>query len=438
MAAGVKLHRPPRCSYHGGMGPILIFDKSVLESLNPDEAVWLDCFYLCNITPLFFVETLADLEKQVRGNRSPEHVVGSLAYKTPEMSARPNVHHATLIEGELRGLERVDMEHGRIIISGGQAKQLEGKTGIIFEQSPEEEALTRWQKHEFLELERLVAKGWRRALSGVNLEEVYRSFQRFLPSQRPRTLLEVKQIADTYIRGYDQERVLRVGLSLIGISPQGQSAVLERWRGLGRPRIRDFAPYFTHVFSVDLFFYLAIACDVVGRDRASNKIDIAYLYYLPFSMAFSSNDRLHARVVPLFLRENQSFVDGTELKEDLAALDRHYDALPDDIKRRGVMSFAAYPPIDEKFLTTRLWDKHMSPNWREHAANHKPPPAGKVSKEIIEEIRRFEEEGVPVPDSEHPSSDDAHHILIKRKVHARKGKWNLLPPEIVDRSLEKK
>ena len=52
------------------MGPIIIFDKSTLESLNPDEAMWLDHFFLSNITPLFFIETLPDLEKKVRIGRS--------------------------------------------------------------------------------------------------------------------------------------------------------------------------------------------------------------------------------------------------------------------------------------------------------------------------------------------------------------------------------
>ena len=46
------------------LGPILIFDKSTLQSLNVDEAVWLDNFFMTNITPLFFIETLADLEKR--------------------------------------------------------------------------------------------------------------------------------------------------------------------------------------------------------------------------------------------------------------------------------------------------------------------------------------------------------------------------------------
>ncbi len=43
------------------MGPILIFDKSALQSFGIDESVWLDNYFLTNITPLFYVETLADL-----------------------------------------------------------------------------------------------------------------------------------------------------------------------------------------------------------------------------------------------------------------------------------------------------------------------------------------------------------------------------------------
>ena len=37
------------------MRPIALFDKSALQSFSIDESVWLDAFYTCNITPLFFV-----------------------------------------------------------------------------------------------------------------------------------------------------------------------------------------------------------------------------------------------------------------------------------------------------------------------------------------------------------------------------------------------
>ena len=165
------------------LGPILIFDKSTLQSLNPDEAVWLDNFFLTNITPLFFIETLADLEKEVHSGRTPEQVVGNLAYKTPDMGSRPNVHHATLLAAELTGIEQVDMRYGRPIISGGQPRVLEGKTGIFFQQAPEQEALHRWQRGEFLGVERLMAKAWRSALSNVRYEELYGQFQRFYSVQ---------------------------------------------------------------------------------------------------------------------------------------------------------------------------------------------------------------------------------------------------------------
>lgn len=82
-------------------GPMLIFDKSFLEWLNPDEAMWLDNFSLTSITLLFFVETVADLEKKVRRGRTPEEVVGSLAYKTPDLQPHENPHYASALAGEL-------------------------------------------------------------------------------------------------------------------------------------------------------------------------------------------------------------------------------------------------------------------------------------------------------------------------------------------------
>ena len=42
-------------------GPILIFDKSTLQGLNSDQANWMDNLFMSNITPLFYIETLADL-----------------------------------------------------------------------------------------------------------------------------------------------------------------------------------------------------------------------------------------------------------------------------------------------------------------------------------------------------------------------------------------
>ena len=46
-------------------GPVIVSDKSTLESLSIDESMMLDNFYLSNIAPVFFVECLADLEREM-------------------------------------------------------------------------------------------------------------------------------------------------------------------------------------------------------------------------------------------------------------------------------------------------------------------------------------------------------------------------------------
>ena len=100
-------------------GPSLIFDKSSLESLSLDEAVLMDNFYMSTITPLFFVECLADLEKTTRSKSTPEQLVGSLADRTPESQSYPNVHHMTILQAELSRQLDLTTVYGRVVLAGG-------------------------------------------------------------------------------------------------------------------------------------------------------------------------------------------------------------------------------------------------------------------------------------------------------------------------------
>jgi hypothetical protein len=180
------------------LGPFLIFDKSSLESLDLDEAVMLDNFFMSNITPLFFVECLADLEKAIRSNSTPEQVVGSLATRTPESQSNPNVHHATILRSELAGKFDLKTAHGRVMLAGGRNVQLGDKKGVIFEPSPEAEAISRWGKREFLELERNTARQWRRALTGIDLDAMVQNFMDALgPWRKPKSLQDAREFIST-------------------------------------------------------------------------------------------------------------------------------------------------------------------------------------------------------------------------------------------------
>ena len=86
------------------MGPITVVDKSFLQSLSVDESVFFDHFFNPIITPLFFIETLADLEKAVRQGRTPEQEVGIIASKAPEASSFPIIHHTRLALANLMGV----------------------------------------------------------------------------------------------------------------------------------------------------------------------------------------------------------------------------------------------------------------------------------------------------------------------------------------------
>jgi hypothetical protein len=411
-------------------GPILIFDKSFLESLNPDEAVWLDNFFLTNITPLFFVETLADLEKQVRRGRTPESVVGNIAHKTPDLQSHMSPRHSSILAAELHGHEIV--MDGRIQRAGGQIIELEGQQGVMYRMTEEEEAFHRWQRGEFLDLERQIAKGWRKAVSGVDNSPAYALFKGFYESiRKPKDLKDAKQVADTLIGLLDEEKSFLMGMSILGVPIENAREVIKRWRASGRPPLRKFSPYFEYLYSIELFYYLAISADLISRvrpaEKADNKVDIAYLYYLPFCMAFVSNDKLHERAVPLFLREDQTFVNGQELKADLRKIDEHFAAFPDDEKAKGMFSLAPDPPADDSFLVTRLWNKHL-PGWQKRREEHEKL-SPEDAKAVVELINRISEEGRPVEQAQGASIEDMNYAHVERRILRKKGKWVRVPPE---------
>ena len=81
--------------------------------------------------PLFYVETLADLEKAVRDGRTPEQEIRIIADKFPEKSGSPCIHHVTLaVQKLIRGHVPLN---GRIPMPSGRVVERNGKQGVIFD-----------------------------------------------------------------------------------------------------------------------------------------------------------------------------------------------------------------------------------------------------------------------------------------------------------------
>jgi len=414
------------------MGPITLFDKSFLQSLSIDESVWFDHFFYPNVCPLFYVETLGDLKKSVRDGRTPEQEVEIIANKFPEMHGSPNVQHVTLCTGELLGY-KVPMT-GQIILAGGRPVKAEGQTGIVFDKFPEAEAFSRWQKREFLQIEQLYAHEWRKAVTNLNLEEIATRFKKLgIDGKTCKTLDQAKALATNVVSAADRpfDRMY-LALLFLNIHPQYHHDILQRWSIMNYAPLTAYAPYVAYVYTIELFFQICLAADLISSDRPSNRVDIGYLFYLPFSMLFVSSDKLHQKCAPLFLRHDQQFVWGPELKAGLKNINQYYMNYSDEQKERGIMSFSSNPPVEGDFLVSQIWDRHFN-GWR----NRKDIDLSekKISHDhLVAHLKKFTDAPTLEPDEVDFDLSNTDSMSINRMVRKKKGSWYQVPKDIeVDR-----
>ena len=415
-------------------GPSLLFDKSTLESLSVNEAALLDNFYRSTITPLFFVECLADLErKMVRMRGTPEQLVGSLAERTPDSQSMMNVHHMQILKGELSEQFNLDAVLLRPFVASGKVVELGDSKGMLFQPSEEEEAMQRWARYDFLALERQIAKRWRRMIEAIDLEAMSATVLRAIgPWRKPTSLRDARTMTDTIINNLDQEWLLRFGLALLGV-PEAAEYVTNQWRADRKKPLRTYRPYFIHMLSINIFFGLVLQTQLLKNVKASHQIDLAYLYYLPFCAVFSSRDNFHVQVAPLFMHPAQQFVHGDDLKADLKRLDELYLQLPRETLEKGFYSFAQVPPDDNSYLTTRLWDAYL-PDWRKGSKNVVDVP--EEIKEALKELMNKYRQAAPAAPGTAVRTDDLAFAEMSRQIKPVKGDYFRIAKHILLKNQE--
>jgi hypothetical protein len=414
------------------MQPIVLFDKSFVEMLNVDEAAVFDALYSSVICPIFYTEVLADLSKEPPGERTAERIVADVAKKTPIMRSRPNALHSSLCLTELVEGYAIEMRRVPVVAGGRAVRKADGTLGIIYDEAPEAKAFDRWQSSRFDELERDFARCWRAQLESADHAAVAKlAKQELAIHASPKDLAEALAIAKNVVRGDGQRfRTLKTAYALLGLPSPMFPKVRDRWIRLGRPHLTDFAPYTAHCLLIDVFFHVAVDKRLIAPERASNRVDIAYLYYLPFTMVFVSNDKLHGRTASLFLGDDQLFVTGEDLKRDLMALDAYYSARPESERAQGLFRLAGYPPQDDAFLTTRIWKRFGMPTQRppEDVDPAETLPKGIVDKLLAAVGEMKEARNSGVEQFSRSEWDDATHVVTERRFPLQRGKWRLLPP----------
>ena len=408
------------------MSIVTLFDKSFLQSLSLDEAVMFDNFFIGNVCPIFYVETLADLNKDVL-KRTPEEEVRILAAKFPEMHGAPNAYHRNICTGELLG-ERVSTK-GQLLMAQGAAVSADGQIGVNFPTSAEAQAFSRWQNAEFRTVEREFAAMWRQDLRQLDLRELADQATEIVSGRRCRSLAEAKELALSAVTDNSKRHgQIRRFVEHLSIDRGYHRDIVERLQTLNFPELSRYAPYSAHVLTVELFFRIALASDLISSERPSNWVDIAYLFYLPFCAVFVSSDKLHRKCAPLLLRDNQEFVWGPDLKEGLREVNEHYLAYPESVREEGLLRFASHPPAEGDFAVSQLWDRH-APRWRRRLSGQNDIDPEGMHK-LQERLRRIKE-GTPVDDSELRETGP-EFVSLERRVKEVRGSWRQIPKDVAE------
>lgn len=404
-----------------------IFDKSFIHGISLDEAVVFDAHFFTNITPLFFVEVLGDLEKgDITDTGARNALVKSLAAKTPSYHSYPNVPHTALAANELLGhpvpMKRVP------VVAAGRRVQTEKGLGTVFPEPPEVTAKNRWHDGLFEKEEYQLAKSWREALAAnpAAMQSLLGgSANRFTFKDFP----QAKKKADDLIDSGSRLTTLKALLAIL-LPPNLHDRAMKRWKDAGGPPLREFAPYSVHILTVDLFKILAMGSGIMSIDKTSNYVDLAYLYYLPFAELFVSTDKLHRNSAPLFMDEKQHFIWGNDLRPVLATLAAEYLAHP-QIEELGLIKLAGDRRFEAGTFMGDLMDR-MRPGKRtsKHDEDFSSRLTPEAEAKLVEMLKRQIESPPPGADADLGQEDQMK--AIQRKVAGRRGSFAFLPKKVRD------
>src|SRR6185312_11944546 len=174
----------------------------------------------------------------------------------------------------------------------------------------------------------------------------------------------------------------------------------------------------------------ALAANLISADRPSNRVDIGYLFYLPFCDVFTSSDRLHEKCAPLFLREDQDFAWGEDLKATLTETNAHFLSTSSAVEREAGLSSFPHVPVDSPVsVIVRLWDRH-SPGWRDRVQAATEPMNAQAQLNLMDSFKAFQAAPTTTLTEEERNSGEYDQTAIQRQIHRKKGSWWQIPKSL--------
>ena len=351
--------RPLYSTPMGGMGPILILDKSTFQMLSSREHARRSMHFYDNLTPVLVTEILGDLSKVLQSGQDPAVKVAELAGKFHGSGGPVNHEARLLIVQSLIGND-IPMT-GQILAQGGRAvDHPELGRGFMIDLTWWNEAIMRWSRGEFSDVEKQYSELWRTVTHLPGFSALWDSIRRhgiLLPQIKSPEELR-KAVDDVTSEPNLQDSWLQILLERFRIEGREDLYIRQRWTAARQP-LRTFAPYASHCLKVWVAL-LFVVHHLRFKWNPTHIVDMQYLNYLPFCQVFSSDDRLHRMIVPAVKRDDQTFLTGAELKATVRTEEDAWDAL--DEGRRARLRWALSSPLPRRdSLLFQTWVRYMNP-----------------------------------------------------------------------------
>jgi len=313
------------------MGPTIITDKSAIQSLSQSEIHFLFNYFYVNIPPILVREILGDLAIENNDRTAQEAKVSYLARKLLNKDSGINIQYHDLIFNELMGIQ-VSMDFRMLSSSTKVIK--DGKNGAVIIETDEERIIRNWQNGVFTKDDFNKAIEWRNSIKLLDINEIKNISSHFIQNLKDYKINSLDDIYQLILQNFESEGFQLALLTLIieinRFSQDYASQIFYRWESLNKPVIKVFCPYTYYCTFALLFWNLGTLRSMFGR--ATDIIDIEYLFYLPFASIFASDDGFHKSIVPYLIQKEQKFITGKELKEDLKLVADSWKLLSDEEK----------------------------------------------------------------------------------------------------------
>jgi len=371
------------------MGPLLLVDKSFIQCLSEEEMDFLNKHYLVIIAPILIQEICANLLKYPDNEGLSKTKVSMLAKRAKGLDAHVIGRANSICAASLLG-ERIELKPIIPISGGHEVTAPDGSKGVVFEESIERKTLARWARLEFKDQDLRLAAEHIDAAS-YDLEASGKAMANEFPRNAMYKSLEgLASSIDLYLTKYPrQEEIIESCMTVLGLPEPVRVPIRTRWTEMGKPHFKAFAEYAFYYHKLGSVFWIGVTSGLIPTSKKAKALcDVQYLNYLPFAHVFCSNDRFQQELSNHFLRNDQEFIWGEDLKRDLGTIASCYRRMTEKDREYYALHYGHYPPPIIGSITYGLWQKYMRP-WAPLSGNIVSIMSDKKKRELIEKVNRI-------------------------------------------------